>query len=225
MNAKPIILTKKHAKRVLEVVDAGLCSGVGIPEPGNMCVEAAVCYALGLPHGDNPVCVGEAVRRYKITLNDAAWPSNAARAEGLREIAIAQLGSNEIDQKAFASGVVLRTIKVILPIALRAVASVIPGHKEALEIAAVACEAAIDLVSAASAAESAAWSAASAASAARSAAWSAASAAWSAEVRVSILRKAADIGVEVLKELGCKGTKWLALTRESPSRALASHKK
>lgn len=46
-------ITRKIAVRVLEVVDAGLVSGVGSPEPGKMCVEAAVCYALGLPHGDS----------------------------------------------------------------------------------------------------------------------------------------------------------------------------
>jgi hypothetical protein len=47
-----------------------------------MCVEAAVCYALGLPHSDNPPCVGYAVRQYKIRLNDSNWSSNEARAKG-----------------------------------------------------------------------------------------------------------------------------------------------
>lgn len=40
-------LTKTLAKKVLETVDAGLCSGLGNPKPGEMCVEAAVCFAYG----------------------------------------------------------------------------------------------------------------------------------------------------------------------------------
>ena len=44
-----ITLNKAVARKVLKTVDAGLCSGKGAPEPGKMCVEAAVCFALGLP--------------------------------------------------------------------------------------------------------------------------------------------------------------------------------
>lgn len=39
-------VTREIAVKVLEVVDCGLSSGLGKPEPGNMCVEAAVCYAM-----------------------------------------------------------------------------------------------------------------------------------------------------------------------------------
>lgn len=49
-----ITLNRKIAKKVLEIVDKGLVNGLGVREPGKMCIEAAVCYALGLPHGDNP---------------------------------------------------------------------------------------------------------------------------------------------------------------------------
>lgn len=50
-------ITEAIASKVMEVVDHGLTSGVGEPTPGKMCVEAAVCYALGEPHGDEPSCV------------------------------------------------------------------------------------------------------------------------------------------------------------------------
>ncbi len=73
-------INKELAEKVLSTVDAGLCSGVGVPEPGKMCIEAAVNFAMGLPHGDEPHCVGKAVRRFKIELNDANWSSNEARA-------------------------------------------------------------------------------------------------------------------------------------------------
>ena len=70
--------TLKIARKVLDTVDAGLCGGLGNRKPGEMCVEAAVCYAYGLPHGDNPPCVSKALRSFKIAINDKSWSSNAA---------------------------------------------------------------------------------------------------------------------------------------------------
>lgn len=91
-------VTKEHAAKVLEVVDAGLVEGMGNAQPGYMCVEAAVAYAYGEPHTDRPKCVTEAIRITKIALNDhIVWfKSNndvMDRAKGLRRIAIAQLGT------------------------------------------------------------------------------------------------------------------------------------
>src|SRR5689334_18036278 len=95
-------ITETVARKVLTVVDAGLSAGVGVAEPGKMCVEAAVCFALGLPHGDDPDCVSRAVRSLKIRLNDSNWSSNEARAKGLRRLALIQLGSRDaIDDKEF----------------------------------------------------------------------------------------------------------------------------
>ena len=102
-----IIITSEIAKKVIETVDAGLCSGLGKPIPGEMCVEAAVCYALGFPHGDEPICVSRALRMLKMRLNDSCWSSNAARASGLRKLSILQLGSNgELDDIAFVQRLV-----------------------------------------------------------------------------------------------------------------------
>ena len=87
-------ITEAKCRRVLEVVDQGLIDGVGDPEPGKMCVEAAVCFALGEPHGDHPLCVHPRVREAKIVLNDdTAWGDSISRAIGLRRLAIAQLGT------------------------------------------------------------------------------------------------------------------------------------
>jgi len=80
-------ITKATARRVLEVVDAGLVKGLGRPIPGYMCVEAAVCYAMGLPHSDEPACVSPALRSLKIlvTVADAARnKAHATRAVRLR---------------------------------------------------------------------------------------------------------------------------------------------
>jgi hypothetical protein len=131
------------ATKVLEVVDAGLVSGVGKPIPGQMCVEAAVCYALNLPHGDDPECVSRALRSLKIKLNDSGWSSNTARTKGLRRLALVQLGSrNHLDDKEFAKRVAELAIRKQVPIALRAAASINkqPLHKQALLNAANKCE-------------------------------------------------------------------------------------
>ena len=98
-------ITQKHVDKLNKLLDEGLCRLVGKPVPGGMCVEAAVCYALDLPHGDDPGCVLQSVRRLKIVLNDShIWKSNKARAEGLRRLAIAQLGSlDTVDEKEFVN--------------------------------------------------------------------------------------------------------------------------
>src|SRR5579864_5625503 len=75
-----------------EILSRGLSSGLG-KRDGQMCVEAAVCAALNLPHGDSPTYVTPAIRAFKIALNDSAWSSEAARASGLRRLGIAQVGS------------------------------------------------------------------------------------------------------------------------------------
>jgi hypothetical protein len=107
------------ATKVLEAVSHGLVKGLGVQEPGKMCVEAAVCYAMGLPHGDEPTCVGSAVRSYKIRINDSQWTSDKARADGMRRVAIAQLGSESIDQLVFAKRVAVLNIQKVLAKAFR----------------------------------------------------------------------------------------------------------
>lgn len=87
-------ITTEQAKRVLRVVNKGLTFGMGSPHPGEMCVEAAVSYALDLPFNDAPKCVAPALRTFKIDLNDSeGWQTNKGRANGLRRLAVIQLGS------------------------------------------------------------------------------------------------------------------------------------
>jgi hypothetical protein len=134
-------ITREIAAKVVEVVDAGLVNGVGEPVPGQMCVEAAVCYAMGLPHGDKPSCVSPALRRLKIGLNDRNWSSTQARAKGLRRLAVAQLGSaGVLDDGELIRRVAEMTIRKIVPLALRAAAKRKPDRAALLEAAAVRCE-------------------------------------------------------------------------------------
>jgi hypothetical protein len=115
-----------------------------------MCVEAAVCYALGLPHGDDPGCVAQSIRSLKIQLNDATWSSPEVRARGLRRLGLAQLGSNDaFDEKEFVARVVHVMITKQVPAALRATASTHEDaeHQAALEAAAKRCESEADYAS------------------------------------------------------------------------------
>ena len=102
-----------------------------------MCVEAAVCFALGLPHGDKPDCVAPSLRALKIRLNDLDWSCNQARAKGLRELALLQLGSKEnLDEVEFVKRVAMLVVNKYLPPILR---------KVNLEVEADACEQAANL--------------------------------------------------------------------------------
>lgn len=98
-----IEINESLAKKVLATVDHGLSRGVGLPLLGEMCIEAAVCYAMGEDHGDSPSCVGSGPRRVKISINDnILWSNKFSRAFGMRRLAIAQLGTkNNFDSNLF----------------------------------------------------------------------------------------------------------------------------
>ena len=139
-------ITETVARKVLTTIDAGLVRGVGKPKPGQMCVMAAINYALGHEHGDKPSCVHPVVRDFDIRLNDSNWSSDKARAKGMRREAIAKLGSTGIDGMQFARLVAFGSMTRILPKVLRFAASKGKGgeHDAALEAAAVELENAKD---------------------------------------------------------------------------------
>lgn len=218
MNAPEV--NRETAAKVVAVVKQGLVRGVGRPVPGQMCVEAAVCYAMGLPHGDNPPCVAPALRSLKIALNDSPyWSSPEARARGMLRLSIVQLGTaGTLNQELFAKAVADMTIRSVVPTALRFAALVVPDHKDRLEAAAGRCEkegtreAALKAkaASASAATWAATWAAASAASdAAAAATWADAAAAASA--RDKILGAFAEGVVQILVSMNVPGAAWLDL--------------
>ena len=193
-------ITKEIAIKVRDTVDAGLVRGKGSPIPGQMCVEAAVCFAMGLPHSDEPPCVSPAIRALKIQLNDSAWSSDTARGKGMRRLALAQLGSaGVVDDHDFNRRVIEVVIRRFVPIALRAAASVRnkQEHKDSLEQAAVRCELEGNQ------------------EAARAASEAASEAARAASDR--ILAEFAECVVQVLIEMKAPGCQWLDLVPISPS--------
>ena len=113
------------------ILARGLSSGVG-ERSGQMCIEAAICATLDLPHADDPGCVDPEVRAFKIALNDAPWSSAAARAKGLRALGLAQLGSaGTIDGQRFVEAVAGGTIRILLPRLFRSVLAKYPDCIEA----------------------------------------------------------------------------------------------
>src|SRR3990167_4202559 len=120
------------------ILSRGLCSGVGNRD-GQMCIEAAICAALDLPHGDNPSCVEPNIRAYKIALNDKSWSCPEARAKGLRDLGIAQIGSRGVvNGREFTQRLAKRTIQVLLPEMVRSIPSLAKQAK-LLELAQI-CE-------------------------------------------------------------------------------------
>jgi len=108
------------------ILARGLSKGIGQWD-GQMCVEAALCAALGLPHGDDPACVTASVRVFTIRLNDSPrWSSSASRAKHLRALGIAQLGSKGmVTSQTFAIWLAQAVIQHVLP---RVCREVYPGQ-------------------------------------------------------------------------------------------------
>jgi hypothetical protein len=125
-----------------EIVARGLCIGTGDPAK-QVCIEVAVALACGEEPTDSPTCVHGVLRGFAIRLNDSnRWASPQSRAGGLRGFAIAQLGSASWpreDMLRWVQVVTLRTVREVLPIALRAAK---------LNEHATACEGAADLAQA-----------------------------------------------------------------------------
>jgi hypothetical protein len=211
MRGIKVKINKALARKVLKVVDAGLVNGMGVPEPGKMCVEAAVCYAMGLPHSDKPTCVAPALRDLKIRLNDARWSCDEARTKGLRRLAIAQLGSaGALDEREFAKRCATLAIKTCVPNALRAAASMQKkgsASQEKLLAAADLCEREPTRENAISARDAAAVAYAYAAADADAAADASA-----ADARDKQLADYCEGVVQILIEMGAPGCEWLDLT-------------
>lgn len=123
-------------KKFDKILERGLCAGVG-DRDGQMCIEAAICAALDLPHGDDPLCVASSVRKFKITLNDARWSSPSARAAGLRDLGIAQIGSKGVVEDAdFNRILVIKTTQILIPKLFRS----LPNATKEMLAAVAECE-------------------------------------------------------------------------------------
>lgn len=108
--------TEEHVKKIVELTRLGVCTGLGNPNPGEMCIEAIVSNVVDGRHDSSPSCVVGAVRQLKINLNDLKWYSPLTRGLGLQKIAIAQLGSRgAISEAEFQDSVCLYFVQILLP--------------------------------------------------------------------------------------------------------------
>ena len=138
-------ITRGVVEKILELIDKGLTAGMGNAKPGEMCIEAVVCNVVEGRHGDDPKCVSRVLRSLKIRLNDSSWSSNEARAQGMRRLGLAQLGSaGFLDESEFIKRVMGVVIRKTFPAAFRAVAAVTKdeAHKAKWIDLASRCEAA-----------------------------------------------------------------------------------
>jgi hypothetical protein len=202
---------QKYDTKILEKwLDGGLCSGAGDGKNA-VCLEQAVALCAGLPLTDRPdSCVDPVVSQFGRSLNDLAWSSPKARADGLRAFAFAQLGTvGRLDSLKFTRRIAEMFIAEILPSILRMAAKIHPvaSHAIAISEAADKCEsskspyAAADAAYAAANAAYAAADAADAAYAAAAAADAAAAAAAAADAaRDKILSDVAALAARAIKE-------------------------
>lgn len=93
-----------------------------------LCVEEAISLTIGEPFSDTPTYVQEDVRVYSVRLNDANWLSTKSRAAGMRDLAIAQLGSaGVVDGDEFAARITELTIRELIPALFRSLRSATPS--------------------------------------------------------------------------------------------------
>jgi len=120
-------------KRYNRLIAKGLPSGLGDAKHG-ACIMACLNLACGgeLSDAAESPCVLPVAARFAIRLNDAKWSTKKARAEGLRELGLAMLGTDELDRKVFLARLTQETIRQVVPVFLRRVK---------LEDAAKRCEA------------------------------------------------------------------------------------
>jgi hypothetical protein len=97
----------------------GLPSGLGDTE--HACIMACLNLACGgtLTDAAESPCVLPAAARFAVRLNDASWSGEAARADGLRDLGLALLGTNHLDRNVFALRLAEATIREVVPVFLR----------------------------------------------------------------------------------------------------------
>lgn len=116
------VITRNLVEQLSQTIDKGLSDGLGKPAPGQMCVEAAICYVNGWEHNDEPKCVNPTIRDFSINLNDSlSFKNRQSRAKALKRFAIAQLGTKNQKNigRKFASQATLVYIQKWYPLFIR----------------------------------------------------------------------------------------------------------
>ncbi len=131
--------TAETLKSLLIEHDDGVLK-TGSHSPGrDFCAMEFIAKVAGEPWTDKPVCVNTALGAYCRRLNDGRWPDDATRTEVMLPLLAAVFGTRDlkIDVRRIAS----ETIKLLIPVAIEAAASVQKDktHADAMMVAAQRC--------------------------------------------------------------------------------------
>jgi hypothetical protein len=177
-----------------EILSHGLCSGER--DGDKVCIKLALAIACGVADPSDAAsatCTMDAANQFAIRLNDSSqWGSDAARAEGMRDLGVALIGTDHLSGVEFMWRLAEQTIRQIVPMALRA--AVRAGAPVSLEAYAVKCE--TEGTKDAADAASNAYAVGDAARAASAAAYAVNAAAYAEPLRLS-----ARIATEILNDM------------------------
>jgi hypothetical protein len=125
--------TKRIALEVAKSINGALCRGAGSGQSQNVCVMQAIARAVGLPTSNDQVeeCVGSVVGAFNRKLNDCYWSSDVARAEGMKRLGVASIGSNQLNQMEYGKLMFLRGTQKLLPFVFREIAKIKDGNYKA----------------------------------------------------------------------------------------------
>jgi hypothetical protein len=130
---KTIKPTKQIALAVAKSINGALRLGAGGGKDQDVCVMQAIARAVGLNPNNDQVeeCVGSAVGAFNRKLNDCSWSSDQSRAEGMKQLGVASIGSNQLDQMEFGKLMFLRGTQKLLPLVFREIAKIKTGDYQA----------------------------------------------------------------------------------------------
>lgn len=131
-------ITEETIRSLLAVVDQGLSKGRYYPDESKPSIDEAICLALKEPHRPSLLCISPQLRKLLVQFNDVNWTSEAARANGLRLLAVAQFGAaGAIDPELFVREVNMALVTKLYPrvLRLRAAAQAEPLQSQMLSAA------------------------------------------------------------------------------------------
>lgn len=109
-------VNETFVKQLLYQIDGGLTHGMGGGGRSNMCVQHAVNHVMGRGRSDDVTwCALNEINSFGIHLNDCRWTSKRARADGLRRLAVAELGSNKVNKAELAQSIRRKYVNHMLP--------------------------------------------------------------------------------------------------------------
>lgn len=118
-----MLITAAVAQNVRNAINAGLA-----PETfPRQSIKQAVCSGLGFEPGEEADLIEPVLRSFVIELDNDNWYGETARLDGMRDLAIAQLGTADVlDGKAFSDKALKHVVQTVIPKMIRLLAEQLP---------------------------------------------------------------------------------------------------